>query len=309
MDAARLKFLSAQTTSNGALAHVMIQRGRMQSGNGSYAVEAETDLPDGCVHGQKLTAVYAPDSVVTCDGSVMTIKNGKSRTRLPCLPTSNYPLLDPDPQTHESAPGLTAVLQRLHPFVATGANKPWATSICLDGDHGYATNSFVMARAALPVHFAAPVNLPAVVVPALAALGDPVGVGIGHASVTFHFADGAWLRTGLIDGGWPIDTVEGLVKALGDWTPVSQELKDALRTAGKIADDPTAVVQLMNKGFSLIDGSFAAEDIAGVPADGRVKVGTALLALGSADDVQWHFVRDRHGFRAGSLVGVFAGSR
>lgn len=281
----------------------------MQSGNGSYAVEAATDLPDGCVHGQKLTAVYAPDSAVTCDGLVMTIKNGKSRTRLPCLPTSNYPLLEPDPPTSKME-DIRPVLQKLLPFVAAGATKPWATSIGIKNGYAYATNSVVLVRHPLPFLSNGPgVNLPAAVVPALVGLGVPVRVGVGHSSVTFFTDDGAWIRTSLIGGEWPTATVDGYIAALGDWTPVSQELKDALRTAGKIADDPTAVAQFMNSGLALVDDSFAAEDIAGVPEDGRVKIGTALLALGSADDVQWHFVRDRHGFRAGSLVGVFVGSR
>lgn len=287
---------------------------RVQAGNGRYCVDAPCDLEPLTVDAGRLLAALSAcraDPTITVTEKTVTVKAGKVRARLPLDPTP-YPLTKPVAVGGQHIADVDMVLKLLEPFAAEDASRPWATSICLNGAFAYATNNVALVRHPLTVPVLAPVNIPGTVVPAVVQRGAVVDIGCDGNSVTFYYADGSWVNTGLITGEWPTHVVDALVGSLVEdaWEPVHESLSAMLTTAAKISTEKHPVVELHPDGISLTDGSFDAEDLGVLPASGRVGAKMAALALGVAEHVQWHTPRqDVHAFRAGSLVGVLGGTK
>lgn len=287
---------------------------RAQVGNGRYTVDVPTTLPPMTVSATRLAAAAAacgkmPD--LTVGASQVTVKAGRVRARINLDPTP-YPLATPDPGNTVAIPGVGKVLETLARFAATDASRPWATAICLSGDHAYATNNVVVARHPLAAPVAQPVNVPMNAIDAVVQRGDVVNVGLTENSVTFYYADESWVRTQLIAGTWPTGVVDNYVDKLDDgvWETVNQSLVDMLQTASRMSDDRNPVVEFNGFGLALVDNSFEADELEPVPDTGRVSAKMAALVFGVADRVQWHTPKlDTHAFRAGELVGVIGGTK
>lgn len=286
---------------------------RVQVGNGRYTVDAPTDLPVMTVDADRLvTAVVAcrdAAEITVTDANVL-VKSGRVRARLPLNPVP-YPVGLPTdaPRRHGAAIG--EVLLKLAPLAAEDASRPWATAICLSGDHAYATNNVVLARYPLNIEVDVPVNIPAAVVSAVVERGEVTGFACDEHAATFFYEDGSWVRTGLIAGTWPTEVVDGYIAQLGDeWLPVHESLATMLATAVKVSQDKHPKVAFTGAGIELEDKSFEADDLGELPAAGKVNGRMAGLVFGIAEDVQWHSPKtDVHAFRAGELIGVFGGSR
>lgn len=287
---------------------------RAQVGNGRYTVDVPTTLPPMTVSATRLAAAAAacgrmPDLAV--GASQVTVKAGRVRARLNLDPTA-YPVSTPDPRNTVAIPGVGKVLEQLARFAATDASRPWATSVCLSGDHAYATNNVVVARHPLAAPVDRAVNIPMTAVEAVVERGDVVDVGLTDNAVTFYYADDSWVRTQLIAGTWPTAVVDGYVDKLdeGVWETVNQSLVDMLQTANRMCDDRNPIVEFNGHGLALVDKSFEADELEPVPGNGRVSAKMAALVFGVADRVQWHTPKqDAHAFRAGELIGVIGGTK
>jgi hypothetical protein len=273
-----------------------------------------TDLPSCTVPAARLVAAW-----LACKGTPepqvgeanLTIKAGRVRARIPLSDPGVYPATKPDERTVDTPPGVAKLLDRLNPFVATDASRPWATSVCLSGDHAYATNNVVLVRVPFPGILPHPVNVPQAVFEAITELGEPVGLGYCDASVTFYFEDGSWVKSSLISGEWPTKTVDGLVGQLTEaWEAPHPDLGMILNTAAKLADARHPIVEFTGGGLKLLDDAFEADELLPVPDDGKVNARMAALVFDLADGVQWHTPRrDVHAFKVQDIVGVFGGHR
>lgn len=325
MDAALLKYLTGHAGSSfaPALKHVHVYEidtpagvaRRAQVGNGRYTVDVPTDLPLITVDVDRLCACWEAcpaTPAISVGETYATVSSGRIRARVPLFEPTAYPRMPPDPETSHTAAGVAALLAELEPFVATDASRPWATSVCLVNGHAYATNNVVIVRAPFPATFGdRQVLIPMSVIDAIKAKGEPVSLGATDSSVTFYFADDVWIRASLVSGEWMTGTADQLIDALpGDWQAIHPELRKALVTAAKLADDRNPVVQFRDGGLALVDGTFEAEELMPVPDEGRVNAKMTALVFSKAGEVQWHTPRPNiHAFRVGSLTGVFGGMR
>ena len=287
---------------------------RAQVGNGRYVVDVPTALVPMTINVERFVAAASacgrmPD--VSVGAAFVSVSAGRVRARIQVDPTA-YPVAKPDPRTAVAVPGVGEVLRILQPFVATDASKPWATSVCLSGDHAYATNNVVLVRHPLAAPVDHPVCIPIAAIEAITERGPVVDVGLTENAVTFYYGDDSWVKTQLMSGDWPTHTVDGYLKGLDDgvWETVNQSLGDMLTTAARMGTDRNPVVQFGNGGLALVDQTFEADELDPVPDAGKVSARMAALVFAVADRVQWHTPRtDVHAFRAGELCGVFGGTR
>lgn len=287
---------------------------RCQAQNGRYTVDMPTDLPVCTVPAARLIAAWlackgTPEPQVT--DANLTIKAGRVRARIPLSDGGMYPRTQSNERTLDTPPGVAKLLDRLDPFVATDASRPWATAVCLAGGYAYATNNVVLVRVPFPALLPHPVNVPQAVFEAVTALGEPVGLGFNGDAVTFYFEGGAWVKTQLITGDWPTKTVDGLADQLSDtWEVPHPDLGMIFNTAAKLADSRHPIVEFADGGLRLLDGAFEADELLPVPEDGKVNARMAALVFDLADGVQWHTPRrDVHAFKVQDIVGVFGGHR
>lgn len=317
MNTDRLKFMASHAGGTYAptLAHFYIYNGRLQSGNGRYAVDCPCDLPAACVHADKLHAAFQAcrgEPTATLGPTGYTVRSGKTRARLPVLDPATYPVVAPDAETEHTAPGIAAMLKRIAPFVAEDASRPWATSVCLKGGFAYATNNVVLCRVPFTAGFAESINIPLATVEAIISLGEPVGMGVSELSATFYFEDGTWVKTQLIGGDWPTGSVDQHITAIenGSWLSVNPNLHQAFDTAARISGERIPVVQFVNGGIALTDDTFATEELEPVPEAGRLNARMASLIFEYAEEIQWHSPKENvHAFRTGDLIGLFSGQR
>ncbi len=99
---------------------------------------------------------------------------------------------------------LMPVLRRLSPFMSIDASRPWAQGIRFAGQGAYATNNIVLIEHWLTISFPEPFVLPAESVKEMLRIGkEPISMQACANSVAFHYDNGAWLRTQLVDATWP----------------------------------------------------------------------------------------------------------
>lgn len=289
---------------------------RAQTGNGRYVVDVPTDLPVCTVRAERIVAAYVASkdkepTVKATDANLM-VTAGRVKARIPLSDPAKYPRATPDPK---SAPvdGITATLARLQPFIATDASKPWATSVCLKGEHAYATNNAILLRAPSPIELPFPVNVPHAVIDALKARpSEPTHIGWAHNALTFYYADGVWVRTILIQGDWPTHVVDQYLSQIGsDWDTPHPDLGLMLGTAAKMSESKLPVVQFTGDALKLTDDAFEADELAPLPAEGRIAATMAQLVFDRATAVQWHTPKqDVHAFRVGEhITGIIGGQR
>lgn len=296
------------------LNHLHIYEGRAQAGNGRYTVDVPCDLPDCTVHADRLLAAWAackaPPEVTTTDLNLM-VKAGRLRARVPLADHASYPRATPDLKSAYTAPGVSALLRLLQPFVATDASRPWATSICLSGRFAYATNNVVMLRAPFPADIPHPVNVPVAVFDAVTAKGEPSALGWAENALTFYFEDTSWIKTLLIAGEWPTSTADKYADALQElpWEQVPDEMHDLLTTAVKLSDSRFPVVEMCGTSLRSVDGTFEAEEMI-LPEQGRLNARMSQLVFEYATAVRWHSPSpDVHAFKLREAIGVFGGTR
>lgn len=288
---------------------------RVQVNNGRYCVDVpgSEDLPLVTVNAEKLASAWS-----VCDGDptfrvtdASLIVAGKARrARIGLADPKDYPRSSPTPKTSHTAPGVSDLIKRLQPFVATDASKVWATGICLHNGFAYATNNVILCRAPFPAVLPEKVIIPSACFDAVIGRGEPVDMGVSPNHVTFYFEDGVWIRTLLVEGDWPTHVVDNYVNSLpDDWATPHERMGAVLEAAVKIADMRIPVVEFHEGGLKLLDETFEADDL-DLPEQGKLNARMASLVFEHADSIQWHVPRqDAHAFRSGDIIGLFGGQR
>lgn len=195
-----------------SLTHFRISNGRIYGFNGLIAISTPTDLAVSCVP-KASSLIKAMEKVddgvqlalnLTQTGK-LSIKAGKFRVYVECIEdTDAIPAVEPEGTIVELPKGLLDVLSMIQPFISVDASRPWSRGVLLRGQSAFATNNIVLIEHWLPYVFPCDVNIPAEAVKEMLRIGmEPTHMQIAERSATFHYANGAWLRTGLGVTEWP----------------------------------------------------------------------------------------------------------
>ncbi len=269
------------------LTHFHIQDGHIQGGNGRLAIDiacaqlAEFNITvpadkfikavDGCEDEPELTLT---------EGGQLRVKHGSFRVLLPLGEHDAFPRVElAGEELTGTWTGFIKALRILKPFIGTDASRVWSCGILMQDGVGYATNNVILVR--VPLGFGSlgfgslnePVNIPAFAVDELLRIGqDPVRVLRSDNAVTFVFPGGGWLRTQLLDLGWPdlsnffigtdVDLPKNLANAVQKIVPFCPNSKlPVIRFAdgGVCTEDGTMSARV--DGLELPDALFRAEPL------------------------------------------------
>lgn len=191
-----------------ALTHFRIANGLVYGYNGAIGLCCPIDLQLD-VTPKALPFVKA---IQTCKDTIalsmtpsgkLSIKSGKFKAQIECT-TNEYPQLTPEGEMVELQPGFIDALQRLEPYIAEDASRPWARGILFRGQSAFATNNIVLVEYWVGTQTPVEINIPHAAVNEILRIGeDPTHVQMTDTSATFHFTGNRWLRTQLYDLGWP----------------------------------------------------------------------------------------------------------
>lgn len=225
-----------------ALTHFFIYNGRLQGTNsrmaidapiaieGSFAVPADRFIKAIDLCTDAMTLAVANDHLV--------IRDGRLSIKLPTIQSDSFPRAEPDPPDWEPETPLLPIVAALLPFTAADASQVWPMGVWIEeSGHAYATNNICLVR--MPCDFLSgtghSINLPGSAIEELVRIGrEPTSFGVANGSVTFHYDDGAWLKTQLIDKEWPIATLEELYRGtfakakIKAMRPVPDGLREAI---------------------------------------------------------------------------------
>lgn len=255
-----------------ALTHFQIAHGRVTGYNGSLSLSAPIDLDIDCC---PKAAPFA-NAVEACEETAqlhltpagkLSIRSGKFRALLDCLPLEAFPVVMPEGQPVAIDGELLPALRRLYDFTAEDASRPWAAGILLDGGSAYASNNIVLIEYWLGYHFPFRVNVPRATIQEMLRIGEePVGLQLTGNSATFHYEGDRWLRTQLNSIEWP-DVAGLLDRATGseDAPLVPEDLFTALETLTPFVGDTGQLYFSSGLLCTSLDGEGASVEIGDVP--------------------------------------------
>jgi DNA polymerase III sliding clamp (beta) subunit (PCNA family) len=172
---------------------------------------------------------------VTATGR-LSIKSGKFRAQIECLPT-DFPEVLPEGEEIPLSRGIRDVLKKLLPFIAEDASRPWARGILLRGQSAFATNNINLVEHWLGYSFPVEINIPRSAVVELVRIGEePISLQMTETSCTFHFPGKRWLRTNLNSTDWP-DVSRVLNMRVPNLKHIPEDLWVGLEKIEPFADD------------------------------------------------------------------------
>lgn len=167
-------------------------------------------------------------SMSIVEGRRISIKSGKFQVFVECADDEEYPAVVPSGQFIELDGSFMASLKKLAPFIGDDASRQWSGGILFRGPSAYATNNIILVEYWLGYHFPVEVNIPRMAVAELIRINEePERLQVAQDSITFHYANGRWLRTQTYATDWP-DVVHNILNSPGSPLPVPPGLFDAL---------------------------------------------------------------------------------
>lgn len=219
-----------------ALTHFNIEDGRIYGFNGILAISTPTDLafsatPKAASFVKAVERIPDGEEIVLnlTEAGRLSVKAGKFRAYVECHEDSGSLVkIKPAGELVPMPPGLLAVLKKVAPFMGEDATRPWARGVLLRGQSAFATNNIALVEHWLPLVFPDELTIPAEAVKEMIRVGaDPVGIQLEERAVTFHYENGAWLRTALVVGEWP--DLARVLNAEHNAAPIPEGFFDAVR--------------------------------------------------------------------------------
>jgi hypothetical protein len=215
------------------LTHFRITGGRVTGYNGVMALSAPiaTDLeasPKALLFYRAIEACEGPVSLSLTEANRLVVKSGRMRAAVPCIEQEGY-FATPQGDRFPVLPGFRGYLETVAPFIGEDASRPWSLGVMFLGPFLYATNNVCVIQHWTGVDMP-PVHIPKFAVDQLLrSPEDPSEMQTDGKSLTFHFADGRWLRTQLYDEGWPAELITGILdRTSPNAEPVPELLFDSV---------------------------------------------------------------------------------
>lgn len=203
------------------LTHFNIRGGRITGYNGQMALSSgigvDFDVQPNAA--DFLAAVRACEGTislhVTATGR-LSVRDGKFRSLINCLPDEPQFDVQPDGDVVEVGPTFLEGLRLLAPVMGSDASRPWACGIKVCTGAMHATNNVIVAQFWHGTAFPVDVVVPAAAVEQLLRIGTaPTKMQVTPHSVTFWFGEERWLKTNLLEGDqWPLDRLNGALNAM-----------------------------------------------------------------------------------------------
>lgn len=210
-----LKFVQGAVASKDyvpALNHFRIENGRVEGYNGDLALSTPIDLdiramPKGTAFVKAIERLPEGQEVAInlTQAGKLSVKAGNFKAFVECWPEGEAcPRVAPAGEIYPLPGGILPIMERLAPIMGIDASRPWACGILFRGQSAFATNNIIVLEHWLPVVFPSPINVPAQAVKEMLRIGEePVSMQPEAGAITFHYANGAWLRTSLLATDWP----------------------------------------------------------------------------------------------------------
>lgn len=207
------------------------------------------------------------------DPSVLLVKSGRFRAKVPCLLPRDMAAPLPDANVGPCGQALIDTMVAVGVLASEGAAKVMAASLYIDNGTVTATNGYVMLQAYHGTHLPRSLIVPkSFAVVASKMPSSVIGFGFSVGTFTLHFANGSFLKCQRFVEGWKepgsvldrfpelnyVDIPEGLVETVSRVAPFSEN-------GDVYLSEPDSTISSSPRGTG--DG---VEEFAGLPTGLRV---------------------------------------
>lgn len=192
-----------------AITHFCIENGTVRSYNGTIALSS----PIACDLNCKPKAIPMVQAIAKCDHTIslsmtpagrLSIKSGSFKAFIECIEESQAHVQPEGEIIQFNGDVLLAGLKVVQDFIGNDASRPWATGVLLKGQSVFATNNVCLIEYWMGCDFPRVVNVPRAAVAEMIRINEaPTHGQIDANSITFHYADGRWIRSQLYSTEWP----------------------------------------------------------------------------------------------------------
>lgn len=228
---AELKFVQGAVSRKDLLpemTHFAIVDGRITSYNGVLALSSPIDFGIDCFPKADalIKAIGSCNDVTTLSmtpAGRLRVESGKFRCFVPCLTEQAHDISPEGDDVQIDGEAFLKGMQTVVRFVGNDASRPWTNGVMLNHQSLFATNNVSLVQYWLGISFPVPVNIPLVAIRELLRTGKPpTHVQLTERSITFHFAEGEWIRTQLLSTDWP--DIYSLLNVESNPAPIPDEL-------------------------------------------------------------------------------------
>ena len=246
---ASLKFVQGAIRRNAidpTLEHYRIGDGRISGSNGHMTLSAKVELdlvacPKASTFYRAIDACKESLSLSMTPAGRLAVVSQGFRAYVPCVPDMPF-ISEPQGEIVPVPQGFVADLIALLPFIGEDASRPWAMGLLVRDGQYMATNNIVLVQR-WSGHSMPAFNFPRFAVTELARIGvDPTHIQATSDSVTFHYADGRWLKTQLYPNDWPFERMSELLDRPHAAKTVDDILWDAVDGLKPFMDEKSSAV-------------------------------------------------------------------
>lgn len=192
-----------------AITHFCIENGTVRAYNGTIALCS----PIACDLNCKPKAIPMVQAIGKCNDTItlsmtpagrLSIRSGPFKAFIDCIEESQVHVQPEGEIINFDGNVVLQGVKTVQDFIGNDASRPWATGVLLKGQSVFATNNVCLIEYWMGVDFPRVVNIPrSAVVEMLRINEPPTHAQVEMNSITFHYADGRWIRSQLYSTEWP----------------------------------------------------------------------------------------------------------
>lgn len=238
-----LDFVSLAQRDKGApyQTHVVLRNRTAVSFDGVLAAGhlIDEDL-NACPHTLTLLAALRKAtgvlSVTQLANTKLSVRSGKFRATVPCLPDAVIPGIAPDPQVGIIDNRIRIGLEMVSPFIIENSQRVVMASALIRANSILATNGHVLMEYWHGIDMPPGLIVPKVFINALSKIKkNLIGFGFSQSSFTVYFEGDCWLKTQLYNERWP--DCDSILAKPHNPQPLPPTFFEALDTVAEFADD------------------------------------------------------------------------
>lgn len=298
------------------LEYYQIRGGRITGFNGHLALSAPIDLDiEACPKAapffkalEKIDGAKSVSLYLTKAGK-LAVKGDNFAAYIPCAETFPYDSV-PTGEKHLAPETLLDDLSRALPFVSEDASRLWSQGVLMHNGTAMATNNVVLVQI-WSGHTLPTLNLPKYLVSEILRVKKaPEFLVADENSLSCIYADGSWMRSSVLSGGWPFETLEKVMSNPGSPAPISPAVGVALDQLAPFLDGKSAPVYFRPDGLATSpheeDGAIVAGEL---PAGPIFTASQLKLVIEAADAIDWSAYPAPVPFTGDRMRGVILGRR
>lgn len=297
-----------------ALTHFKIEKGEVRSFNGTLALSSPINLDIDCTPKAEpfVKAIQNCKETVTMSmtpAGRLSIKSGAFKAFIECVEEETPHVMPEGEEFDIDGEALLKALKTIAPFISEDASRPWSNGVLLKGESAFATNNITVIEYWVGSTFPIVCNVPKAAIREMLRIGEaPLRAQADDHSISFHYTDGRWIRTCLLDIAWP--DLNKILDVPCKPEPIDERIYEALDTIKPFVDKLERVyISGGTIATTIIDGEGASFEIEGFPHEGVYQLRILNLLKGVATSIDFTSYPKPCIFYGERLRGAFIGMR